>query len=367
MISSIQHKTEWQLYTGSEQAWAAMLAAVNKAKHSIDIEQYIFTTDDVGTRFIDALLAARQRGVKVRVLCDSVGSEGVVFDGFDESPLIAAGIEVVFFNPIRYWKFWKLLRFWSWFLRDHSKIMIVDREIGYTGGVGIRADMKTWRDTHMKIKGPVVSVMAEAFDWMWKNVKAGKRIIGGWPRPVYDSSFQFLMSFPMSHQRYIYYEFLRAIKAAKQYVYLTTPYFVPTMRFSRALKKAVARGVDVRLIVPASVNHTVVELASQSYYGIGLKAGIRIFQYGPEMIHSKTAVIDDEWASVGSANLDNLSLALNYEGNIFSSDAKFAAEIRKQFEELLSASKELSLEQWKKRPLVKKILEILTWPFHRLL
>lgn len=360
-------KTEWQLYTSSEQAWEAMLAAVNRAKHSIDIEQYIFTTDDIGSRFIQALLAARQRGVKVRVLCDSVGSEGVVFDDFDEQPLLAAGIEIAFFNPIRYWKFWKLLRFWSWYLRDHSKILIIDRYIGYTGGVGIRSDMRKWRDTHVKITGPVVSAMAEAFDWMWKNVKAGKRIISGWPRPVYDSAFQFLMNFPVAHQRYIYYEFLRAIKAAKQYVYLTTPYYVPTMKFSRALKKAVARGVDVRLLVPLAINHTAVDIAAQSHYGFGLKAGIRIFQYGPEMIHGKTAVIDGVWSSVGSANLDNLSFALNYEGNIFSSDPEFAAAIRKQFEVLLVSAQELSLAHWRKRPFTKRLLEMLVWPFHRLL
>lgn len=344
-----------------------MLDAVNKAKHSIDIEQYIFTTDDIGQRFIDALLAARKRGVAVRVLCDSVGSEGVVFDGFDERPLIAAGIEVLFFNPIRYWKFWKLLRFWSWFLRDHSKIMIVDNHIGYTGGVGIRDDMKSWRDLHVKITGPVVAAMSEAFERMWRQVKAGKRIIGGWSRPVYESSFQFLMNYPKAHQRYIYYEFLRAIKAAQKYVYLMTPYFVPTMKFSQALKKAVARGVDVRLMVPKENNHYVVDYASKSYFGIGLSAGIRIFEYGPDMIHGKAAVIDGNWASVGSTNLDNLSFLLNYEGNVFSTDTAFVAAVKAHFDELCAKANEITLAQWKARPLMRKFLEVLTWPFHRLL
>ncbi len=344
-----------------------MLAAVNKAKHSIDIEQYIFTTDDVGQKFIAALIAARQRGVRVRILCDGVGSEGVVFDTFDESELERNGVEIRFFNPIRVLKFWNLLRFWSWFLRDHSKIMIIDGTVGYTGGVGIRADMTKWRDTHIKIMGPVVSAMTESFELMWKNVRAGKRIIGAWWQPLRDSSFQFLMNFPKPQQRYIYYEFLRAIRNAKKYIYLATPYFVPTMRFSKALKQAVSRGVEVRLIVPAVNNHTVVELASQSYYGLGLKAGIKIFQYGPDMIHSKTAVIDEVWSSVGSANLDNLSFLLNYEGNLVSVDPDFAREIKTQIEEYMAHSTELSLADWKKRPLLKKFFEILTWPFHRLL
>lgn len=364
---TMNKQTEWQLYTGSESAWEAMLTAVNKAKHSIDIEQYIFTTDEIGRRFVSALVAARQRGVRVRVLCDGVGSEGVVFDEFNEQPLIAAGVEIALFNPIRFWKFWKLLRFWSWFLRDHSKIMIIDGHIGYTGGVGIRSDMRSWRDLHVKISGPVVLAMSEAFERMWKQVRAGKRIISGWSRPVYDSSFQFLMNYPRVHQRYIYYEFLRAIKSANRYIYLMTPYFVPTMKFSRALKKAVARGVEVRLMVPRKNNHIIVDHASRSYYGIGLSSGIRIFEYGPDMIHGKAAVIDDEWASVGSSNLDNLSFLLNYEGNLFSADKDFVSAVRQHFDDLSHRAVELSLDVWKRRPFVQKLLELLTWPFHRLL
>jgi len=360
-------KTEWQLYSSSQEAWGAMLSAINKAEHTIDIEQYIFTTDETGQRFIAALLAARQRGVKVRILCDSVGSEGMVFDDFDEQPLLDAGIEIVFFSPARFWNLWKIFRFSLWLLRDHSKILIIDGHTGFTGGVGIRADMVSWRDSHVCITGPVVSAMVEAFERMWQQVSRGRRIIGGFSRFVPDSAFQFVMNFPKPHQRYIYYAFLAAIKSAQKYIYLTTPYFIPTRRFSRALKKAVARGVDVRLIVPRYNDHQIVDLASRSYYTVALRAGIRIFRYAPSMIHGKIAVIDDCWASVGSANLDNLSFLLNYEGNLFSTDATFVGETCAQFEELLGESPEVLLGEWKKRPFHQKFLEALTWPFHRLL
>jgi cardiolipin synthase len=360
-------KTDWELYTSSEEAWEAMLSAVRTAEHSIDIEQYIFTTDAIGQRFINELLAARRRGVQIRILCDSVGSEGVVFDGFDEKPLLDAGIEVQFFNPIRYWKFWKLLYFWSWYLRDHSKIMIVDGRVGYTGGVGIRMDMSAWRDSHVRIEGPVVTVMSEAFTRMWSQVKAGRRLIGNRAHVIPDSAFQFLMNYPKPRQRYIYYEFLRAIKSATKYIYLSTPYFIPTTRFSRALKRAVKRGVDVRLIVPAQSDAFAVDLATQSYFTIGLKAGFTIFQYIPGMIHNKIAVIDDAWASVGSSNLDNLSFLLNYEGNIFSTDLDFISALKEQFHDLFSQSRRLTLADWKARPWYRKFLEILTWPFHRIL
>ncbi len=360
-------KTDWELYTSSEEAWEAMLSAVRGAQRSIDIEQYIFTTDVIGQRFIRELILARARGVQVRILCDSVGSEGVVFDAFDEQPLLDAGIQVRFFNPIRYWKFWKLLYFWSWYLRDHSKILIIDGRIGYTGGVGIRADMRAWRDSHVRVEGPVVEAMNDAFARMWSQVGMGKRLIGNKVRFVSDSTFQFFMNYPRPRQRYIYYEFLKVIKSARKYIYLSTPYFIPSMRFLRALKRAAKRGVDVRLVVPAQSDVFAVDLATQSYFTQALRSGVQIFQYVPTMIHNKIAVIDDTWASVGSSNLDNLSFLLNYEGNLFSTDVDFISAVYEQFGTLFAQSRKLALAVWRLRPWYRKLLEVLTWPFHPIL
>lgn len=361
-------RTEWQLYTLGEDAWEAMLRGINEARHTIDIEQYIFSSDETGDEFSKALIAATKRGVKIRVLCDGVGSNSGTVGDLNEQELIKHGIEVVFFNEQRYWKLlWRVFWFWSTILRDHSKIMIVDSKIGYTGGIGIRADMRTWRDTHMRITGPVVASMKEAFDEMWKGAKAKKQFMGFWPKVIPDSEFQFLMNFPKPRQRFIYYELLAAIRRAKSYVYLTTPYFVPTRRFSHALKKAVARGVDVRLLVPEKTDHRIVDAAGQSYFWVALKAGIGVYRYQPGMLHSKTAIVDDAWATVGSANLDNLSLLLNYEGNIFSTNKEFVSQLRDNFFEDISKSKQLNHKEWKQRPLIRKVFELVTWPFHRLL
>ncbi len=343
-----------------------MLRDINRARRSIDIEHYIYSSDEVGDRFTAALIAAKKRGVQIRILCDGVGSNGPVGD-LREEDLLSHGIEVVFFNEQKLWKLWRLIWFWKTILRDHSKLLVVDGQVSYTGGLGIRADMKSWRDTNVRLKGHVVAAMQKTFNKMWERAAAGKIVFGFWPFTEPDTSFQYVMNFPKPDQRFIYYEFLRAIKKAKKYVYLTTPYFVPPPQFSRAIKAAVRRGVDVRLLVPHASNHPIVDLASQSYYWVALRSGMRIYRYKEQMLHDKTAVIDDEWASVGSANLDNLSFLLNYEGNIFSTNNAFVSAIKKDFLEDLTKSQELTAEQWQRRPFTRKLLELLTWPVHSIL
>lgn len=367
-ISVMNNRTEWQLYTLGADAWKAMLRSINDARHTIDLEQYIFSSDAAGDEFSKALIAAAQRGVKVRVLCDGVGSNSGTVGDLHEEELIRHGIEVVFFNEQKYWKLlWRAFWLWSTILRDHSKVLIIDGRVGFTGGLGIREDMRTWRDTHMRVTGPVVGAMEEAFNVMWAGAKAGKQFMGFWPKVIPGSEFQFFMNFPKPRHRFVYYELLAAVRRAQKYIYLTTPYFVPTHRFSQAIKKAAARGVDVRLLLPEKTDHKIVDTAARSYFWVALKAGIRIYRYQPGMLHSKTAVVDDVWATVGSANLDNLSLLLNYEGNIFSTNKEFVGQIRENFVEDISKSTELHHEEWARRPFVKKFLEFLTWPFHRLL
>ena len=272
-------------------------------------------------------------------------------------------MEVKFYNPISPWR---LKNFTSLFFRDHKKILIIDSTIGYTGGVGVEKSMSLWRDTQVRVIGPVVSEMQYVFNRMWKITELGLFLKFRFP-PSLDGHFRFFTVSPHFRQRFFYRRMINKIRSAKKYVYLTTPYFVPNQRFFINLRRAAKRGVDVRLIVPKNSDHPFVDAASRSYFGLALKADIKIYLYNNNVMHAKTVIIDDNWASVGSANLDNMSMLLNYEANLVSEDHKFIAELKDHFiNDMLDASI-LTLEKWRGRSIFQKIYELITWPFHSLL
>ncbi len=348
-----------EFFTRTREAWNAMLADIEKATISIDIEQYIFSIDEIGSRFLNAIIDRARAGVKVRLLCDAVGSY-TFYRSQIPKRLAGAGIQVLFFNPISPWR---IANFTSHFFRDHRKIMVVDNAIGHLGGVGIQDHMADWRDTHMRMMGPVVADIKQSFETVWNIVAQGKLM-------PFKKSKQFIKRFnvqtnsPRLGQRFIYQALISNIRNAKRYIYLTTPYFIPDVRLFRVLQLAAKRGVDVRLIIPGITDHLFINHARESYFSLALKAGIRIYIYKPVMMHTKTAVIDDEWATAGSFNLDNLSFTFNHEANISTSDPQFIHEIKHQFLEDLKSSVHLNYEEWIRRPLRKKFLEFLTWPFH---
>lgn len=244
-----------------------------------------------------------------------------------------------------------------------EKILLIDNEIAHLGGVGIDEIMASWRDTHMRLTGPIVENIRESFDTVWAGVKMGFYI-------RFKENKNFIRKFdlhtnsPSIRQRFIYQNLLSYIRNAKSSIYLTTPYFIPDVPLYRALQLAAKRGVDVRIIVPKIADHIFVNHARESYFTLALKAGIRIFVYEPVMMHAKTAVIDDHWATAGSFNLDSLSFYFNHEANISSLEPTFINEIKNHFFNDLKDSKEVTYKDWIRRPLRKKFLELLTWPFH---
>lgn len=346
-------------YTKTRDAWDCMLQDIDRAQKTIDIEQYIFTVDVIGTKFLELLQEKARVGVKIRLLCDTVGSWG-----FYNSPMPALlrklGIEVRFFNPISPWR---LRNFTSGFFRDHRKIMVIDHKIAHLGGVGIRDDMVDWRDTHMKITGLLVKDILNSFETMWVSME--QTILVRFRRsPQYIKSYNLLTNSPRPGQRYIYYAMVWAIRNAKKCIYLTSPYFVPDIRMFRVLRLAAKKGIDVRLLVPEVSDSAFVDYGQHSYFSMAMKAGIKIYMYKGSMMHAKTAIIDEEWATAGSFNLDNLSASFNSEVNIAAFDAEFIGELKKHFFEDLQQCKQLDYEKWRQRPFKNKILEFLTWPFH---
>lgn len=350
-----------------------MLADCENAQVSIDMEQYIFEHDAIGKRFAAVLAAKARAGIQVRLLCDAAGSSNFL-DSAHARHLSASGAEVLFFNPI---KPWRVNNYSSWFFRDHRKVLVVDSHIGYIGGVGIHHRMHDWRDTQVRIEGPVVHELGYVFDQMWNRTKEGRFFrfskpffageqTAGKPQAL-TKYFYFLTNSPRFHQRFIYHSLIEAIRNARRCVYLTTPYFIPDLRLVRVLRLAARRGVDVRLIVPDASDHPIVDIATQSYFWIMLKARVKVYLYRDHVLHAKTVIIDDDWASVGSANLDNLSLLLNYEANLVGTNHLFVAELKQHFMSDLQHSREVLFADWKKRSWVRKMLEAISWPIHKFL
>lgn len=352
-------ETHAQFYTITKDAWTAMLDEIKAAKRTIDIEQYIFIVDSVGRQFVEVLREKARLGVRVRILCDMVGSYSFYRSLLPEL-LSNVGIEVRFFNPVSPWR---IVNFTSNFFRDHRKILVVDGEAAHVGGVGVQEHMADWRDTHMRLTGPIVPMIADTFETIWNGVDKGlfvrfRKQLG------FVRNYDLLTNAPSFGQRNIYHALIYRIRNAKKYVYLTSPYFIPDIPFYRAMRLAAKRGVDVRLLVPVVADHLFVNHARESYFTLALKAGIRIYRYQPVMMHAKTAVVDDEWATAGSFNLDSLSFYFNHEANVGSTDKPFIDDVRRHFLEDIQKSEEVTHDEWIKRPWRKKFLELLTWPFH---
>jgi cardiolipin synthase len=348
-------ETRWKLYATNEEAWNSMLADCAAAEKSIVLEQFIFMADDLGDKFIEVCAERARTGVKVRFLWDAAGSFTFWGSNIAED-LRNKGIELLFWKTLIPGYF-KVPNLRSWFLRNHRRTLVIDGKVGYTGSICVKDRMKNWRDTNVRLEGPTVKNMGNAFDRMWERAqgskKLSKRLRSG------DREFRYVTNYPAPGRRHIYRELIDAIRDAKKYIYITTPYFVPTRRLARALRRAALHGIDVRVILPEKSDYYTVDLGARSYFNMFLESGARIFLYRGNMIHSKTVVIDGEWATVGTMNLDRISMLYNFEANIVTTDTEFANELKSHFMDDLNESKGVLLNEWRDRFFIEKIPEIL--------
>jgi cardiolipin synthase len=355
-------ETYWKITTRAEDAWEEMLIDCAQAQTSIDIEQFIFQDDAIGKRFFEIILQKARAGLHVRLLLDAARCFSLM-NSSRAAELEQAGALLQFFNPISPWR----VKHFSWWpFRDHRKLLIVDSSIGHIGGVGINAEMQGWRDTNVRIVGPVVKDMETSFRQMWRNAVLGKFCRFKKPSVGADG-FQILTNSPHVGQRFMYRRLLAAMRTSRQYIYLTTPYFIPDIRFFRIMRKAARRGVDVRILLPDQSDHPFIDIAAGSYFGLALKSGVRFYKYRGAVIHAKTGMVDDMWGTVGSMNLDSQGFVWSHEANVISSDRVFVQELKKQFLRDLSLAEEVIEKNWKERPRSQKILELLSWPFHKFL
>lgn len=355
--------TVWNFTTTTEDAWQTILKTCEQAKESIYVEQFLFTPDQAGQQFIELFIKKAKEGVHVKLIVDSVGSFGLGRSLYLDA-LIEAGVKVKFFN-------WMLPLSKNsrtlWYFRNHRRLIIVDRAVMITGGVCIGKRMEDWRETQIKIEGPVVQQAVKVFDQSWKKVyKKHTRSLGTQYKSGIDG-FSYITHAPLLRERHVYYRLIDAIRQARKCVYLTSPYFLPDHRLQRVLVLAAKRGVDVHVLLPAVGDHKIVSLGSATYYEYLLGKGIKIFQYLPTMVHAKTAVVDDDWAMVGTMNLDNVSLRYNFESAIITTNPLCIDELKGHFANDLKVSRQINIDEWKTRPRFQKFKELLVWPIRKFL
>lgn len=349
------------IYQNGVEIFPAMLDAIAQARTSVHMEAYIFWSDDVGRRFRDALTERANRGVEVRLLLDGVGSAKHLTDA-DVQSMRRAGCRVEFFRPIRPWMLDVINR------RSHRRILVVDGKIGFTGGVGFAEEWDGnadapghWRDTVVSIEGPAVAQMQSAFEDNWTEV-TGTLLVGDKYFPALPPAGDVLASVvassprPSSSASQTLYSV--AISAAERRISLSNSYFVPNDDSLALLVAACKRGVDVRILVPGPVNDVPATKASaRTRFGELLRAGARIYEYQPTMMHAKTLVVDGLFATVGSTNFDNRSFRLNDEIDLEVYDERVAGKLEQMFETDLTRSRPYTYEQWVHRTLWERFTE----------
>ena len=344
---------EVKVLLNGDQIFAAMLAAIRGAEHTITMETYIYWSESIGKEFTDALMERARAGVKVHLMLDFIGSMKMDTAAIDA--MTAAGVEVQRFHKPVWWKFTKLNN------RTHRKVLVVDGKVGFTGGVGIAdqwrgqgQDKKHWRDTHFRVEGPVVGQMQAVFADNW--TKATGAVLDG---PTYfpplsgrgGHAAQMFSSSPSGGSESMLLMYLMAITAARDTIHLSSSYFVPDELTIHALVTAAKRGVKVKIITPGDdIDSDVVRIASRERWGALLKAGIEIAEDQPTMFHVKALVVDSLMVSVGSTNFDNRSFSLNDEANLNIIDRQFATEQVDIFNDDWKRAKPISLQAWQQRP-----------------
>lgn len=350
-----------------------MMAAVQQAKSTINLETYIFDQDPIGIQFADLLIDKQKQGVIVNVLYDAVGTLSTPRAFFDR--MKAAGITLVAFNPVN-----PAARKGKWELnnRDHRKLLVVDGKVAFTGGINISADYanssffgsrrtpsKTdgkkvgWRDTHIKIEGPAVAALQWSFVNNWVRQEAGELPEANYFPPLApagDKIVRVLASDPDKGYE-IYKSLVLAIQESKKTIHITSAYFVPDKQIVDALCAAAKRGVDVKLVLPGVTDHGLVMHAGRAFYDELLQNGVKIFHLQVAVLHAKTAVIDGTWSTIGSANIDRRSFIHNYELNVIVLDQAFGQDMEAAFAEDLRDSKPVSREEWRHRPWADRIKE----------
>ncbi len=355
-----------QTFYNGDEIFPAMLSAIRSAKKSITFESYIYLSGEVAHQFVEALVERASAGVQVHVLIDWVGSQSIKDKYLKE--MKAAKIELEFYRPLRWFNLSRMNH------RTHRKILVIDGQVGFTGGVGISNDWtgngqdpEKWRDTQFMIEGPAVLYLQSAFMDNWLKVR---------PEVHHDSYYfpdvpnkgstfaQVFISSPTEGNGSMRLMYLMVLAAAKKNIRLSMAYFVPDELAIKELIRARQRGVTIEIIVPGPFTDShIVSQSSKSLWGDLLKSGVKIYRYQVAKYHCKVLIADDVFVSVGSTNFDDRSFRLNDEANLNIFDPVFAAHEVATFEKDKTLSKLYTLENWENRPFAEKALDQISTMF----
>jgi cardiolipin synthase A/B len=359
--------------------YESMFTEISKATDHVNVEFYIIEDDEVGRRFAGLLMERQAAGVQVNVIYDSVGCFATPKEYFDR--LRDAGVSVLEFNPANPLetddKPWLLNN------RDHRKLVIVDGRSAFLGGINIsdvysasslpgkaREASGPWRDTDMRLDGPVVAELQKLFMDTWQRQKGeplAERNYFPQLEPMGNDIVRVIGSTPADEYSQFYLTLMSAIAHAEKQIYLTNAYFVPNPEFLQALIDAAGRGVDVKLILPSHTDSALVFHAGRAKYSALLNGGVKIYEFQDALLHAKTAVIDGVWSTVGSSNLDWRSFSDNDEVNAIVLGHDFAMNMLKGFERDLESSRAIEPKRWKRRSPVLRVKESFATLWQRLL
>ncbi|MCE9595344.1 MAG: cardiolipin synthase ClsB [Planctomycetes bacterium] len=363
----LRHHNRIAILRSGGESFPAMLAAIEGAKRYIHLSSYIVRADTVGTQFQRALIARAKSGVLIRFSFDSLGSFGLPEKYVAE--LRDAGIEVVESFPLAPWRPRS-----AFSRRNHQKILIVDGAVGFTGGLNIGDEYAPepegggWHDMHAMVEGPIVYDLERAYRRSWRRV-AGTSIHG------LDSSAPHQVGAAFRHSGYsvdnvglrsrfrMHHDYLHAIRRAKHTISIMNAYFIPDRGLRRQFRRAVERGVSVRVIVPSVSDVAVVYHASRHLYGRLLRHGVRIFEWPERMMHAKVGAIDSTWGTIGSYNLDARSFLHNFEVGLVLLDRELASTLQSNFDSDVAKCREFTIHDWQRRSARERFLQWFTYGF----
>ncbi|HUJ26455.1 MAG TPA: phospholipase D-like domain-containing protein [Myxococcales bacterium] len=360
------HRLHWLF--GGGRAYPAMLDAIAGAKTEICLETYIWASDANGRRFVDAVCIKAQEGVRVRCVIDGAGSFG--FSSDDIARMKDAGVLLSVFHPVGPWR-----RRWGWQVRDHRKLLLVDGRVGFCGGMNLGDDYapvdwggRGWNDVHAQVEGPVLRDLYVLFEITWRyavpwnfEVTHALAARASLPEPpaIHGATtrVQAVAVGRFIGRKAVQHHLQHAFAAARERIWIQAAYFVPNRALRGALKRAARRGVDVRIIVPRHSDVPFLNDASRYTWSSLLKAGVRIFEWLPGMLHSKTVSVDGLWCAVGSYNLDARSLIYNWEVTLAVLDDRLTADLDDRFADDTDKCEQVVYARWRRRGLLQRLRE----------